>query len=86
MHECADAETDGRAEEAHGDVQDKAERSATCRNASIEGERGSALAQGQLTTADEENDQRTSTGVDDVPSPSPEPPPPVLVPYGPVQR
>ena len=29
-HECADAAADGRAEEAHGDVQDKAERSATC--------------------------------------------------------
>ena len=46
VHEDTDATTDGMAEEAHGGVQDEAERSAMCRNASIEGERGSPLARG----------------------------------------
>ena len=85
MHGDADAGIDDRAEEAHGDVQFKAERSATCRDESIAGERWSARPHERSTTTDE-NDQRTSTGVNDVPSPSPEPPPPVLVPYGPAQR
>ena len=76
-HKDADARTNGMAEEAHDDVQDEAERSATCRNASIKGERGSALAQGQSTTADEPTDQRTSTIVDDVPEDPPVPPPPL---------
>ena len=65
-HEDADVRTDGMAEEAHGGMQDEAERSATCRNASIEGERGSALAQGRSTTTDEEIDQHNEAIVDDV--------------------
>ena len=59
----------------HADVRDKAERSATCQNASIKGERGSALAQGQSTTADEENDQQDETAVDDIPEDPPDPSP-----------
>ena len=38
-HEDADARANSMVEEAHGGVQDEAERLATCRNALIEGER-----------------------------------------------
>ena len=76
MHECADAGTDDRAEEAHSAVQFEAERSATCRDESIAGERWSAMPHGCSTTTDR-NNQRTSTGVNDVPSPPPVPPPPL---------
>ena len=79
-HECADTGIDGMAEEAHGDVQFEAERSATCPNASIEGERGSTLAQGRSMTTVEENDKRTSLDVEDVPEDPPEPPPPLTSP------
>ena len=85
-HECADTGTDSSAEEAHGDVQDKAERSATCQNMLIKGERGSALAQGRSMTTDEENDQHNEASVDDVPSASPGPPPSFPTPDKPVQR
>ena len=76
-HEDADARADGMAEEANGGVQDEAERLATCQNALIEGERGSALAQGRSTTADEPTDQWTSTIVDNVAEDPPVPPPPL---------
>ena len=85
-HECADAAADDRAEEAHGAVQDEAERSATCLNALIEGERGSALAQGRLTTTDEPDNQRSETSVDNIPRAPPEPPPPVHTPDKPTHR
>ena len=76
----ADAMIDDRAEEAHDAVQDEAERSATCPNMSIEGERGSALAQGQSTTTDKPDNQRSETSVDNIPRAPPEPPPPVHTP------
>ena len=66
----------------------KAERSAMCQNASIEGERlgGSVLAQqGRSTRTDEENDQRNKTIIEDVPSATPELPPPVPIPDKPAQ-
>ena len=81
-HKDADVRVDGRAEEAHGAVQFEAERSATCPNMSIEGERGSALAQGQSTTTVEENNQRTSPDMEDVPEDPPEPPPPLILHIG----
>ena len=74
-HEDADAMVDSMAEEAHGGVQDQAERSATCRNASIEGERGSALAQGRSTKTDEEIDQCNEAIINDVPEDPPDPSP-----------
>ena len=80
VHEDADARVNSMAEEAHSDVQFEAERSATCPNASIKGERGSTLAQGRSTTIVEENDQRTSPDVEDVPEDPPEPPPPLTSP------
>ena len=64
------------------DVQDEAERSRARPGDPIEGERPSALAHGQSTRADED-DQRTQTVDNDVPEGPPEPPPP---PDEPAQR
>ena len=75
-HEDVDVMANSMAEEEHG-VQDEAERLATCRNMSIEGERGSALAQGRSTTTDEEIDQRNEVIIDNVPEDPPVPPPPL---------
>ena len=75
-HEDVDVTANSMGEEEHG-VQDEAGRSATCRNASIERERGSALALGRSTTTDEEIDQRNEAIVDDVPEDPPVPPPPL---------
>ena len=81
-HESADAGVDGEVVGMCQDVQDEAERSRTRRGDPIEGERPSALAHGQSTRADED-DQRTQTVDDDVPEGPPEPPPP---PDEPAQR
>ena len=75
MHEDTDMTVNGIAEEAHSGMQDEAERLATCRNVSIEGERGSALAQGQLMTTDKEDNQHSETSVDDIPEDPPDPSP-----------
>ena len=66
---------------------DEVERSSTCRNVSIEGERGlgSVLAQGRSTTRADEDDQRTSMSDDNIPRAPPEPPPPFPTPDKPAQ-
>ena len=73
-HGCSsiEARRPGKLDKQRNEV----ERSVTCRNVSIEGERGSTLAQGRLATRIDKDDQHTSTSVDDVPEDPPEPPPP----------
>ena len=78
-HECADAAADVRAEEAHADVQDKAERSATCQDESIAGGRWSARLH-ERSTMTNENDQPTSQDDDNIPRAPPESPPPLTSP------
>jgi hypothetical protein len=86
VREDADATADGSAEEAHQDVQVEAERSMTHQDVSIEGKKESALARGRSTTRADEDDQRTSTGIDDVPRAPPEPPQPYTSPDEPARR
>ena len=57
-----------------------------CRDTMIAGERGSASAHVRSTRADEENDQRTSSRVDDKPEAPPDPPPPLTNPSAPSAR
>ena len=73
-HECADAGTDDRAEEAHGAVQVEGENAKRRRDVSIAGERVCATAHVRSTTADE-NDQQDETAVDDIPEDPPDPSP-----------
>ncbi|KAH0829128.1 hypothetical protein J3R83DRAFT_2604, partial [Lanmaoa asiatica] len=74
--ESADAAVDREVVWTCRDVQDEVDRSTTRRNVSIEGERWCTRAHVRSMTGVEENRQRTSTDVVDVPDAPPEPPPP----------
>jgi len=75
-HRSADAVDDGEAAEEAPQVEGPGKSVMMRRETSIAGERECASGHIRSTRADEENDQHTETGVDDVPEEPPEPPPP----------
>ena len=76
VHEDTDAAVDGEVARAYQDAEVEVESAETHREASVEAEEWSASAHERSTATDEENDQRTSTNVNDVPEDPPDPPPP----------
>ena len=82
-HRSAGAVVDGEVVGTRRDMQVEGESARMRRRASIAGESESANAHVRSTRADEENDQRTKTAVDDVPETPPEPPPPPTDPSAP---
>ena len=84
-HECADAGTDGTAEEAQGDAQVEVESATMQRMALTTGVSGCVSAHVRSTTTVEENDQRPSTDDEDIPGLYPDPLAPPLPPDKPAQ-
>ena len=86
MHEITDAETNGEVVGVSQDVQNEVKRLRMCQGDSSKGERPSVLVCGWSITRAVENDQHTSTIVDNIPEGPPDPPAPPDKPTNPSNK